>query len=268
MHLHRKADRILWAIFIINASIVTNMNSSLTGIVLAGGRGTRLRPLTNATSKQLLNLGGKPMIVRVVEKMSLAGITSVIVVLDERHGSEYLTELRDGSALGVEIVYVWQDSKGGGIPSAILQAKKAVKTNKLFVACGDVMIDADLSEHVRAYENQELGAALICTNVEDSAGYSVLSMRDNRIDKIHSKDSNVHHKGLIDLGMYFYQSEVFDRIPKLPTSGRGETEVWDLNNTYIKDSQLIGLEIEGWWSDAGLSIEEYLSANRHYETTK
>lgn len=236
----------------------------ITGIILAGGRGTRLYPLTKSVSKQLLLVGNTPMILRVIHKMRRAGIVSIVVVIDERNASEFMELLRDGSEFDVEIVYVWQNARGEGMPAAIAKAQKAVKNDKIFVACGDVMFDADIREQINAYVDQPAEACIIYTNTSDTAGYSELVTQGERVVDILPKNKEVHNAGAIDLGMYLYPYEVFNRIEKLTVSARGETEIWDLNASYIKENQMTGKAIQGWWSDAGANIEEYVMVDRHY----
>lgn len=239
----------------------------MKAIILAGGKGTRLHPLTKNTSKHLLPIGGKPLIVRVLEKLKSSGVSEAILLIDHLHANEYLKTLKDGSQIGLSnLVYIWQSSKGLGIPTAIKQAQSLIKENdKFLVVCGDVLIDAGFNTFINAFNRQDSGARILSTYVNDSAGFSLLKTKNERILEIMQKNTKLHNPGYIDLGIYMYHYDVFEKINQLTPSPRNETEIWDLNNIYIKENNLYMTPVEGWWSDVGRDIDTYLKANQRYE---
>jgi glucose-1-phosphate thymidylyltransferase len=239
----------------------------MKAIILAGGKGTRLYPLTKNTSKHLLPIGGKPLIVRVLEKLKSSGVDKTILLIDHLHANQYLKTLRDGSQLGLlNLVYIWQSSKGLGIPTAIKQTEELInKDDKFLVVCGDVLIDAGLDDFIDSFNHQDSGARILSTYVKDSAGFSLLRTKGNRILKIMNKNPKEHKPGYIDLGIYMFHFDVFKKIAKLSPSLRNETEIWDLNNLYIKENNLYMTPVEGWWCDVGRDIDTYLEANQRYE---
>lgn len=238
----------------------------MKGVVLAGGRGTRLLPLTLRTSKHLLPVGNKPMVVRVVDQLVRAGITELFLLIDERFASQYMEVLKDGSQLGLKsLAYIWQSPEAKGLPTAIAQVEYFMGDNKFVVVCGDVLIEGGIAQAVSDFREQDDGARMVTVKMKDTAGYSLLKVKTSKIVRILSKDKTRHKSGLIDLGVYMYSSDVFLKIRELVPSGRGETEIWDLNQIYAKSGKLRYSEIKGWWGDAGGSIKNYLEAYRHYE---
>lgn len=240
-------------------------STEVKGLVLAGGRGTRLLPLTAQISKQLLPVGGKPLVVRVIDQLINAGIKDILLLIDERYASEFMQILKDGSDLGLRsLAYIWQHPEGKGIPSAIYQAKNFIERGKIVVVCGDVLIEEGIKKPVSDFMKQKSGARLTTTYLKDTAGYSPLINQGDNVHEILSKDKNRHESGLIDLGIYMYHQDVFERIENLNPSKRGETEVWDLNSLYAKEGNLKFSAISGWWSDVGGSIDIYEEADKRY----
>ena len=235
------------------------------GVVLGGGRGTRLAPLTERTSKQLLPIGDKPMVSRVIGQLSRAGIRDILLLIDQRHASQYLDTLRDGSDLGVQsLSYVWQNPDGKGLPTAINQVRNHVGDSKIVVACGDVLFDDSLEKPVEYFLNKQLGAHAIGAFMRDSAGYSPLVTHGNHITEILDKDKNRHTPAIVDIGTYMYPPDVFNKIDQLKPSKRGETEIWELNKKYAAKGTYTYSQINGWWIDAGGSLSLYEEANDHY----
>lgn len=238
---------------------------SVTGVVLAGGRGTRLAPLTDRTSKQLLPVGGRALIERVIGKLVQAGVEDVLLVIDERHASQFMGLLEDGGGADLRsLAYVWQPAHGSGLPSAIRQVRHHLTGDKFLVACGDVLFEDGIKEAVDAFRDQESGARIITVRTPDTAGYSPLRVAGDRVLGIGDKNRGLHTEGHIDLGYYLYHSEVFDLIEGLRPSDRGETEIWDLNRIYVSRRDLRCSIISGWWADVGESIETYRSVDGRY----
>lgn len=248
------------------SEIIIGTSLEIRGVVLGGGRGTRLHPLTAETSKHLLPLGNKPMIVRVIEQLLAAEVKDVLLLIDERFASKFMEVLKDGKHLGLRsLAYVWQSPEGRGLPSAIAQVKQFVRDGKMIVACGDVLVENGISQPIQDFLKQENGARMITTHISDSAGYSPLEITDDLVVRINSKDKNRHQPGFIDLGFYMYYPEVFSKIDTLVPSPRGETEIWELNQIYANQGTLRFTNINGWWADTGESIESYLRAHQMYE---
>jgi glucose-1-phosphate thymidylyltransferase len=235
------------------------------GVILGGGRGTRLLPLTREVNKHLLPVGDRPLIFYAVEQLLKADVKDILLLIDEQYASRFMEVLKDGSHLGVRsLAYVWQPPEGRGLPTAIAQVEPFCKDGKIVVACGDVIIENGIVKPVEDFMGQSDGARLVATEMENTAGYSLLETDENRVFNILFKDAERHQKGLIDLGVYMYHLEVFERIRRLIPSQRGETEIWDLNNLYVKEGKLNYTLVEGWWADVGNSIKTYTEANRRY----
>ncbi|MDL4776693.1 MULTISPECIES: sugar phosphate nucleotidyltransferase [Thermomonosporaceae] len=237
----------------------------VTGVILAGGNGTRLAPLTDRTSKQLLPIGGEPLVARVTAQLARAGVADVLVVIDERHAGGFLDALRDGRRFGLRsLAYVWQPPDGRGMPSAIAQAERHLRTDKFLVACGDVLIEPSLAPAVADFAAQRGGARILATRTPDTAGYTPLLTSGARVTGIPDKDPARHGPGLMDLGCYLYHRDVFDEIRALRPSARGETEIWDLNRVYARRGRLACTEVTGWWTDVGSSLDTYRRADARY----
>lgn len=195
----------------------------------------------------------------------MAGIKDILLLIDQRYASQYMDTLRDGTDLGLESLgYIWQDPEGKGLPTAIGKVARHTGDSKIVVACGDVLIENGVHKPVSDFMNQQIGARIVSARVEDSAGYSPLEVEANKVTDILSKDCQRHQEGLIDIGTYMYHPDVFNRIQLLQPSERGETEIWDLNKSYIPDGTLEHSTIDGWWSDTGGSIAAYQEAHERY----
>lgn len=240
-------------------------SNEIKGLVLAGGKGTRLLPLTENTSKQLLPVGDKPLVMYAIENLLRAGIKDILMLIDDRHASQFMEIFKDGSHLGVRsLAYIWQPSEAKGLPTAIAKAGPFITDEKLVVVCGDVIIEEGISKAVADFTLQDKCAHLCATSVEDTAGYSPLLTKGALVKEILTKDKDRHTKGLIDLGVYMYHPDVFDKINGLVPSARGETEIWDLNTIYTAIGLLHYTPISGWWSDVGSSMDTYINANKRY----
>ncbi|MFC5186367.1 sugar phosphate nucleotidyltransferase [Actinomadura harenae] len=240
---------------------------AVTGVVLAGGRGTRLAPLTDRTSKQLLPVGGRPLVARVLGQLVRAGIADVLLLIDDRHAGDFLRVLRDGRDLGLRSLgYVWQPPSGAGMAAAIARAEPHLRTDRFMVACGDVLIDAPLGPSVRAFAAQPDGALLVATRTADTAGYTPLRVEDGRVTALGDKDPDRHGPGWTDLGCYLYGRDAFDHVRSLRPSARGEVEIWDLNRRYADAGTLRYKEVKGWWCDVGTSREVYRRADERYKS--
>lgn len=235
------------------------------GVLLAGGRGTRLAPLTDRTSKQLLPIGGRPLAARVIDQLAAAGVRDVLAVIDDRHADAFLATLRDGRSLGLRgLAYVWQPPTGAGLPSAIAQVEPHVGDRPIMVICGDLLLEADLTSIVVDFLAQPEGARVLATRVPDTAGHTPLRVVDGTVREVGDKDPDRHLPGLLELGVYLYRRDVFDEIRALRPSARGETEIWELNRRYAARGRLRCTEVTGWWCDVGGSLADYRAADRRY----
>lgn len=239
--------------------------AAIAGVVLAGGSGTRLGPLTEVTNKHLLPVGGEPLVTWAIRQLVTAGVADVLLVIDQRHASEFMATLRDGRGLGLRsLAYVWQPPGGLGMPTAIGMAEHLLRTDKFVVACGDVLTETDLRPVVGDFARQRHGARMVAVQAEDSAGFSRLRVRDGIVLDILDKDRDQHVPSLVDLGFYFYHGDVFAEIRQLVPSARGETEIWELNRAFARRGCLLFSEVSGWWADAGGGPEIYADLQKRY----
>lgn len=237
----------------------------MKGVILAGGRGTRLYPLTLTTSKQLLPAGSKTLVEHVLGQLVAADVKDIILLIDERHASEYMSIIRDGRHLGARsLSYVWQSPDGKGLPSAIERVQYLVGDSKFIAVCGDVLVEDGIAKAVANFATQGEGSRMALMPVNDTAGYSPVEIEDDTVITIHPKRKSIHSKGLIDLGVYMYGPDVFDKIKGLTPSSRGETEIWELNDIYVQARLMNATVLSGWWSDVGTSLETYYKAAERY----
>lgn len=246
--------------------LVESINSlEVKGVILGGGRGTRLFPLTADTNKHLLTVGKKPLVLFAIDQLLQAGIRDLVLLIDHRHASQFMQLLQDGSHLGVRSLgYVWQSPEGKGLPSAIANLQPFIQSNRMVIACGDVIIEGGIARAVADFMKQTEGARIAAVHAPDSAGYSLLQTRGEAVLNIEPKDPRRSRAGFIDLGIYMYPPQVFQFIPQLTPSSRGETEIGDLNNIYAQRQLLRFSQVHGWWCDVGTNIETYLTAHKRY----
>jgi len=238
----------------------------MKGLILGGGRGTRLYPLTATTNKHLLPVGSQPLIRYVVDQLLDANVEDILLLIDQLNANQYMSYFEDGKKMGIKsLAYIWQSPEGKGLPVAIGQAENFIQDEKLIVACGDVIIEDGIGQAVDHFAHQPKGARIIATYMEDTAGYSLLKVSDTHVEGILPKDKQRHVPGLIDLGVYMYYADVFEMIRGLRPSERGEKEIWDLNNNYIRQGELQYTTVSGWWSDVGGSLENYFKAHERYD---
>lgn len=233
----------------------------MKGVILAGGLATRLRPLTLVTNKHLLPVYNKPMIYYPVLAMAKAGITDVLITSSEDHSEDIERLLKSGDEFGLKLVYAVQENPKGGIPEAIMLAQEFANGEKILVLLGDNIFNFDLNSTRKKFEEMEKGAYVFGVRMPTESGqYGVIEI-DAEGNVISIEEKPEHPKSNIaQTGIYMYDSTVFDRIKNLSPSARGELEVTDLNNLYLKDS-FLKCEIIDWWIDAGTSYDELLRAN-------
>ncbi|HPN61951.1 MAG TPA: sugar phosphate nucleotidyltransferase [Candidatus Fermentibacter daniensis] len=232
----------------------------MKGVILAGGLGTRLRPLTNITNKHLLPLYDKPMIFYPIQTLVSAGISEVMIVTGGNSAGDFLRLLGDGSQFGLRILNYAYQVREGGIAEAIGLTRAFVGGDRFVVILGDNVLEGSIRKHVEAFERQPGGARILLKEVSNPRDYGVAELDGSRVVSIQEKPA-VPRSNYAVIGVYMYDEFAFDFISRLEPSDRGELEVTDLNNAYLERGLLQADILEGWWSDAGSSIDGYLEAN-------
>lgn len=222
----------------------------MKGVVLAGGLGTRWHPLTKVVNKHLLDVFDEPMVFFPIKKLVEAGVTEIVVVTGAEI-EQFQALLGDGAELGAQISYAQQEGEGG-IADALLQAESVVGTDRMVVILGDNIFQEDLTSFVERFRAQERGAKLLLKKVaiEDARRFGVAELDGERIASIVEKPQEPP-SDLVITGCYMYDTDVFDFIKGLEPSARGELEITDVNNAYIRESQVTYDVLKGWWTDAG-----------------
>jgi glucose-1-phosphate thymidylyltransferase len=222
----------------------------MKGVILAGGLGTRLYPLTRVTNKHLLPVYDRPMIFYPLQALVNAGITDIMLVTGGNNAGDFLRLLGNGQDFGLEhINYTYQQGEGG-IADALRLAEYFAAGDSICVILGDNIIEHNIIEACKKFETQERGAHILIKEVSDPERFGVPVLEGTRIVKIEEKPEKPKSCYAVT-GIYMYDSTVFDRIRQLRPSGRGEFEITDLNNMYIDEGTLTYSVLEGWWTDAG-----------------
>ena len=222
----------------------------MKGIVLAGGLGTRLLPLTKVTNKHLLPIYHKPMIYYPIETLVTAGIKEILVVTGGNHAGEFLKLLGNGKEFGLKhLNYTYQEGEGG-IAEALGLAEHFADRSPVVVILGDNIIEDNISEPVEAFRKVKRGARIMLKEVPDPQRFGVAEMEGNRIVRIHEKPERPPSHYAVT-GIYMYDHTVFDFIRQLEPSDRGELEITDVNNMYIEKGEMGYHILKGWWTDAG-----------------
>jgi glucose-1-phosphate thymidylyltransferase len=221
----------------------------MKGIILAGGTGSRLYPLTKVTNKHLLPVGGYPMIYHPISKLKNAGLTDIFVVTGKEHAGAIVNLLGSGFEMGLKFTYRIQD-QAGGIAQALGLAEEFVGNDKCVVILGDNIFEDDISSFVKKFEEQSEGAKILIKEVKDPQRYGVAELDGDRVVSIEEKPENPKSNYSVT-GIYMYDGGVFEVIRTLKPSGRGELEITDVNNEYIRRGTLTSDVLKGWWTDAG-----------------
>ena len=221
----------------------------MKGIVLAGGTGSRLFPLTKVTNKHLLPVGKKPMIYYPIEKFIEAGIKEILIVTGVEHMGDVVGLLGSGKDFKCQFTYRVQD-EAGGIAQALALAEHFVHGDTCSVILGDNIFQDSIADEVKTFEKQKSGARIMIQQVEDPGRFGVAELQGDHVIGIEEKPKNPKSNWAVT-GIYFYDADVFNIIKTLKPSGRGELEITDVNNHYIAKKNLTYGKIKGWWSDAG-----------------
>lgn len=230
----------------------------LRGIVLAGGTGSRLMPLTKVTNKHLLPVGQKPMIFYPIEKLISVGIEEILIVTGVEHMGDVVSLLGSGSNFGCRFTYKVQD-QAGGIAQALALAENFAKEKPMAVILGDNIFQASLKNYAERFITQKVGARILLKQVHHPQRFGVAELSKDRIIGIEEKPEQPKSDYAVT-GIYFYDAAVFDIIRTLRPSDRGELEITHVNQDYITKGQLAYDIIEGWWTDAG-TFESLNNAN-------
>lgn len=221
----------------------------MKGIILAGGTGSRLYPLTKVTNKHLLPVGKYPMIFHSVYKLKAAGIDEVLIVTGKDHMGDVVNLLGSGSDMGVSFTYKVQD-EAGGIAQALNLAEHFVGTDQMVVILGDNVFEDDIAPFVENFRTQMLGAKILIQEVHDPKRFGVPEINGDKIVSIEEKPQSPKSNYAVT-GIYMFDHSVFDIVKTLKPSARGELEITDVNNAYIANGQLTYDVLTGWWTDAG-----------------
>ncbi|MDA1353527.1 MAG: sugar phosphate nucleotidyltransferase [bacterium] len=231
----------------------------MKGVILAGGTGSRLFPLTKVTNKHLLPVGRKPMVLHCVDKLVGAGIKNIMIVTGVEHMGDVVSLLGSGKDYNCQFTYRVQD-EAGGIAQALGLARDFVGGKKMIVILGDNMFENDLKEQVSSFAKQESGARLLLSEVEDPERFGVATLENGKITKIVEKPSKPETNMAVT-GIYMYDSAAFSFIDKCNPSQRGEVEITDVNNFYVSAGKCNYDILPGWWTDAG-TFESLARANQ------
>ena len=235
-------------------------NREIKGVILAGGLGTRLHPLTKVTNKHLLPVYNRPMIYYPLSTLVEAGIRDIMIVTGGNNAGDFLRLLGDGREFGLKrLHYTYQEGEGG-IAAALNLAEEFADGGRLCIILGDNIVEKSIAPHVKRYRDQPSGAKVILKEVADPQRFGVPTIEGERIVQIDEKP-RVPASPYAVTGIYFYDERVFEFIRGLRPSARDELEITDVNNRYIELGELTYDFLEGWWTDAG-TFESLLLANQ------
>jgi len=222
----------------------------MKGVVLAGGKGSRLYPLTRVTNKHLLPVFDRPMIFYPIQTLADAGIRDIIIVTGGQHAGDFLRLLGDGREFGLKrIHYTYQEGEGG-IADPLRLAEPFVENEKICVILGDNLIEHNIISAKKAFEKPKRGAHLLLKEVHDPERFGCPVMAEGKIVRIEEKPKKPKSSYAVT-GIYFYDSTVFQKISRTRPSWRDELEITDVNNFYIREKTLTHSVLDGWWTDAG-----------------
>ena len=231
----------------------------MKGVVLCGGLGTRLRPLTIVTNKHLLPVYNQPMVYYPIQALVNAGINDIMIVTGGNSAGDFLKLLGNGKAFGLKhLNYTYQEGEGG-IADALSLVEHFAAGEPVCVVLGDNIIEGNIRSAVRAYRHQGGGAKILLKKVPDPQRFGVPELEGRRVVRIEEKPKNPKSEYAV-IGIYLYDADVFSIIRTLKPSGRGELEITDVNNAYIERDEMTWDELEGWWTDAG-TFESLLHAS-------
>ena len=237
----------------------TERPRALKGVVLVGGTGSRLYPITTVTNKHLLPVYDRPMVYYPLQALINAGVKEAMLVTGGNNAGDFLRLLGDGRKFGFSRLHYAYQEQAGGIAQALGLAETFAGGDDILVILGDNIIESNVRQAAAEFAAQETGAKLILTEVPNPSAYGVAELKDGRITGIEEKPENPK-SNLAVIGIYFYSSDVFEVIKTLEPSGRGELEITDVNNHFIRAGTATHSVLDGYWADCGESIDSYLEA--------
>ena len=239
----------------------------MKGVILAGGTGSRLFPLTKITNKHLLPIYDRPMIYYPIQTLVDAGIEDILIVTGGRNSGDFLRLLANGKEFGLKhINYTYQEGEGG-IADALALAEHFADGQKICVVLGDNIIEHDIRDAASRFSRQPCGAHILVKEVTDAERFGVAEIVGDRIVGIEEKP-NIPKSNYAVTGIYMYDPTVFEKIRTLVPSNRGELEITDVNNAYIREGTMTFSHLEGWWTDAGTFESLLRAANLAAQSSK
>jgi glucose-1-phosphate thymidylyltransferase len=235
----------------------------MKGVILAGGTGSRLHPLTSITNKHLLPIYDRPMVSYAIEALVEAGVKEIMLVTGGTHAGEFLRLLGNGHEFGIDLLSYAYQEEAGGIAEALGLAERFVDGERVCVMLADNVIEGSLRPSVEAFERQERGARILLARIEDPEHLrhlGVAELNGDRVIRIVEKPADPP-SDLAVTGIYLYDAEVFEVIPTLVPSDRGELEITDVNNWYVDQGAMEFDVLDSFWGDAGESIDAYYAVN-------
>ena len=231
----------------------------MKGVVLAGGKATRLRPLTKVTNKHLLPIYDEPLIYYPLQAMARAGIRDVVVITNPEHAGHFIQLLGSGREFGLKLAYELQE-EAGGLAQAVSLAESFVGKEKMLVLLGDNIFTQDLRPSVERFSAEQRGAVIFGVQMEHPEQYGVIEMDGDRVVGIEEKPA-APKSHVVQTGIYMYDEHVWEHLKGLTPSARDELEITDLNNIYVNAGTMRCETLDGYWIDAGTSHDELLAAN-------
>lgn len=232
----------------------------MKGVILAGGTGSRLFPLTKVTNKHLLPIYNKPMIFYPLECMAKAGIDEVLLVTGGNNAGDFIRLLGNGSEFGLKnLQYAYQEG-AGGIAQALGLAERFVDGDSICLILGDNIVEHSIKPYAQKFRHQGKGAKILLSQVENPKAYGIADMDGDRVLSIVEKPKDPKSNWAV-IGIYFYDGTVFDTVRTLKPSARNELEITDVNNAYIERGEMTADKIKGLWADGGENIDFYLRAS-------
>ena len=235
----------------------------MKGVILAGGTGSRLHPLTSITNKHLLPIYDRPMVSYAIEALVEAGVKEIMLVTGGTHAGEFLRLLGNGHDFGIDLLSYAYQEEAGGIAEALGLAERFVDGERVCVMLADNVIEGSLRPSVEAFERQEQGARILLARIEEPEHLrhlGVAELNGDRVVRIVEKPADPP-SDLAVTGIYLYDADVFGVIPNLVRSDRGELEITDVNNWYVEQGTMEFDVLDSFWGDAGESIDAYYAVN-------
>jgi glucose-1-phosphate thymidylyltransferase len=229
----------------------------MKGIILAGGMGTRMLPLTKITNKHLLPVYNKPMIYYPIQILVNAGISDIMIVTGGESAGDFLRLLGNGREFGLKhLNYTYQEG-AGGIAAALALTEHFAEGDSIVLILGDNAIEKNIIKGVKNFEKQERGAKIYLKEVKNPQAYGIAELKGGKIAGIEEKPRNPK-SNLAVIGIYMYDPRVYEIVRTLKPSGRGELEITDVNNVYVKEGTMTYEVLDGWWGDCGESFDSML----------